>query len=881
MKKRQTAFILLAAAFLVAGCSMDEDFTRRVQPDLDEMRGPGQVEPGRLIVKMKSEPEDPMELAAAFPDLKVISVDRLYKGPEKFEARKREMGLHLWYTVLFDQDVPVTRAASDISAAGDMEVVSYVYPVQYASDPYYPFDDPQLDDQWHYMNFGTRSGEVEGSDINLFPAWEVTTGREDVIVAVTDGGVDYSHEDLAANMWVNEAELYGQPGVDDDGNGYVDDIYGYNFTVKEGSSEMNGAITPEDHGTHVAGTIAAVNNNGIGVSGIAGGDYAKGIPGARIMSCQTNPGSAYIQTAFIYAADNGAVISQNSWSVDRNYASTLAPAMDYFIKYAGLDENRNQVGPMAGGIIIFAAANESTNQSYPADADNVFAVASIGADYEAAYYTNYGSWVEVSAPGGDANKGKQILSTLPGNKYGLMQGTSMACPHVSGVAALVVSAFGQDGFTNEDCWDILLNGTRDIIYDYNPNMKGMLGTGLIDADICMKSFGVEPPDAVDDLEALSSGGSSVVLQWTVPSDIDSYKPTKFNVFASPSSLADLDPSNPGSDVVVSEVLTGKLEPGDVIVDTVYGLTPMTEFHFRVQAEDNMGSVSDLSNEVVYSTLGNTPPVITPVNGTEVTIKVYESARLDFNITDVDKDELTYELEPGSTAVTSSFYEGTISVVINGLNAPKTDVETTYKGTITVTDGFEEVSMDFYYTIIPNSAPELVMPVEPQIINSFSEALELDMSSYFRDADNEVLAYTVSTASGTVLRTTMTADVLRITANAYGMDTVTVTASDAAAEKATCTFVVLSRDGGRAADFYPNPVVDTLNVRTGEAVTAAEVTVKSASGATVFSEDGLSISPFAPAAIDMTSFAGGMYKVTLTYTAADGSTKTITTDIAKL
>ena len=114
-----------------------------------------------------------------------------------------------------------------------------------------------------------------------------------------------------------------------------------------------------------------------------------------------------------------------------------------------------------------------------------------------------------------------------------------------------------------------------------------------------------------------------------------------------------------------------------------------------------------------------------------------------------------------------------------------------------------------------------------------------------------------------------------------MDTVTVTASDAAAEKATCTFVVLSRDGGRAADFYPNPVVDTLNVRTGEAVTAAEVTVKSASGATVFSEDGLSISPFAPAAIDMTSFAGGMYKVTLTYTAADGSTKTITTDIAKL
>ena len=879
MKKHQTVIILFSAALFAAGCSVDEDFTRRVQPDFDEMRGPGQVEPGRLIVKMKSEPEDPMALAASFPDLKVTSVERLYKGPEKFEARKREMGLHLWYAVEFDQDVPVTRAASDISATGDMEIVSYVYPAKYVSEPYYPFDDPQLSSQWHYMNFGQGSGEVEGSDINLFPAWDITTGREDVIVAITDGGVDYSHEDLADNMWVNEAELNGRDGVDDDNNGYVDDIYGYNFIASS-----DGSITAEDHGTHVAGTVAAVNNNGKGVSGIAGGDYARGIPGARLMSCQTNNSAgdgAYIQQAFIYAADNGAVISQNSWSVGRDYAPTLNPALEYFIRYAGMDENGNQVGPMAGGIIIFAAANESTNQSYPADDDKVFAVASIGADYEAAYYTNYGEWVEVSAPGGDAYKGKQVLSTLPGNSYGLMQGTSMACPHVSGVAALVVSAFGQQGFTNEDCWDILLNGTRDIIYDYNPDMQGMLGVGLIDAEICMKSFGAEAPDPVTDLEALSSGGSSVVLQWTVPSDIDSYKPNRFNVFASTSSLENLDPENPGSGVIVSEALTGRLEPGDVLVDTVYGLAPLTEFHFRVQSEDNMGSVSALSNEVVYSTLGNTPPVITPVNGTEVTIKVYESARLDFNITDVDKDELTYELEPGSTAVTSSFYEGTISVVINGLNAPKTDVETTYKGTITVTDGFEEVSMDFYYTIIPNSAPELVMPVEPQIINSFSEALELDMSSYFRDADNEVLAYTVSTASGTVLRTTMNADVLRITANAYGMDTVTVTASDAAAEKATCTFVVLSRDGGRAADFYPNPVVDTLNVRTGEAVTAAEVTVKSASGATVFSEDGLSISPFVPAAIDMTSFTGGMYKVTLTYTAADGSTKTITTDIAKL
>lgn len=879
MKKRQTAVILFAAAVLAAGCTMDEDFSRRVQPNPEEMRGPGQVEPGQLIVKMKSEPEDPMALAAAFPELEIKSVSRLYTGPEKFETRKREMGLHLWYAVAFEPTVPVTRAAADLNATGDLEVVSYVYPIKFADEPYYPFNDPQLNNQWHYMNFGTKPGEEEGSSINLFPAWEVTTGREDVIVAITDGGVDYTHEDLAANMWINEAELNGQPGVDDDGNGYVDDIYGYNFTVKEGTNEMNGAITPEDHGTHVAGTVAAVNNNGIGVSGVAGGDYAKGIPGVRLMSCQTSPGSAFIQTAFTYAADNGAVISQNSWSVDRNFASTLKPAMDYFIKFAGMDENGNQVGPMAGGIIIFAAANESTNQSYPADADEVFAVASIGADYEAAYYTNYGEWVEVSAPGGDAYKNKMILSTLPGNSYGQMQGTSMACPHVSGVAALVVSAFGQPGFTNEDCWDILLNGTRDIIYDYNPNMKGLLGTGLIDADICLKSFGVEPPDPVTDLEALSSAGSSVVLQWTVPSDVDSYKPYKFNVFASPSSLENLDPENPGQNVIQHEVLTGKLEPGDVLVDTVYGLTPNIEYHFRVQSEDNMGSVSELSNEVVYATVGNTPPVITPVDGTEVTIKAFESAELNFALSDADNDNLTYELEPGSPAATSGYKDGVVTVRIYGLNAPVTESETTYTGVLTVTDGFDEVSQEFSYTIIPNEEPVLVSAIENRVFNSLSESFTVDLASVFSDADATVLSYGVE-SSGSSVRTSITGSTLTVSPSTFGMDTVTVTVTDEAYATASCSFIVVVRDGSRAADFYPNPVIDVLNVRTGVEATA-QIQIKAANGATVLSETGLAIDPFSPAQIDMSSLAGGMYSVTLNYTAADGSSHTITTDIAKL
>lgn len=878
MKKRLAAILLATAVLFAAGCTMDEDFTRRVQPDPSEMRGPGQVEPGQLIVKMKSEPEDPMALAEAFPDLEIKSVRRLYRGPEKFEARKREMGLHLWYAITFDPSVPVTRAASDIEAKGDMELVSYVYPIKYTDVPEsYPFNDPKLPDQWHYMNFGQSSGLIEGSDINVFPAWEITKGREDVIVAIIDGGIDYSHEDLAANMWVNEAELNGQPGVDDDSNGYIDDIYGYNFIASS-----DGTITPEDHGTHVAGTVGAVNNNGIGVSGVAGGDYANGIPGVRLMSCQTNNSKnegAYIQEAFIYAADNGAVIAQNSWSVDRDYAPVLAPAMNYFIKYAGMDGGV-QVGPMAGGICIFAAANESTNQSYPADADEVFAVASIGADYEAAYYTNYGEWVEVSAPGGDAYKRKQILSTLPNNQYGEMQGTSMACPHVSGVAALVVSAFGQEGFTNDDLWTILSTGVRDIIYEYNPNMKGLLGSGLIDANLCLQLYGPEPPDPVTDLEAISSYGAGVVLQWTVPEDIDSKKPTRFNVFASTSTLADLDPENPGAEVMKAEAPTGDLNAGDKLEYTYTGLRSTTEYYFRVQSVDNMGNVSGLSNEVSATTLANTPPVITPLTETEVTLRVYENARLDFEISDPDGNEMTYEFEPGSPAAVSTINQNVISVSITGLNAPVSDKEVTYKGTITVSDGQAETSVDLYYTIIPNHTPEVVSPIENQVINAISQYVTLDLTQVFGDEDGEPLRYS-ATSAGSILKTNISSSSLTVTANDYGVDTVTVVATDAASASVSCTFVVLVRDGNRAVDFYPNPVVDFLNIRTGEKVTSAQIQVKTSTGSTVLTENGLTISPFSPASIDMTSLTGGMYKVTMTYTAADGSSQSITTDIAKL
>ena len=177
-----------------------------------------------------------------------------------------------------------------------------------------PWNDPQMSLQWHYQNFGDIPYSVAGADINLFDAWKVSTGSPDVVVAIIDGGIDTSHEDLSQNLYVNLAELNGEAGKDDDGNGYVDDIYGFNFCTNEGK------IYPHNHGTHVAGTVAAVNNNGIGVAGVAGGDGSVQT-GVRLMSCQvfdprSGAGQGDFAKALVYACENGASIAQCSWGWD-------------------------------------------------------------------------------------------------------------------------------------------------------------------------------------------------------------------------------------------------------------------------------------------------------------------------------------------------------------------------------------------------------------------------------------------------------------------------------------------------------------------------------------------------------------------------------------
>ncbi len=486
-----------------------------------------------------------------------FSLERLFPECGRFEERTREEGLDTWYIAKFDKSPQLTseivkklRNCSSVELIEfspkmcmyDSKPVSPVgsYPQSAAAATIsrkekFPFNESSdsWGRQWHYNNTGTVMGKPSliGADADVWKAWTLCTGNPDIIVAVVDQGIMYDHEDIAANMWVNAGEIPDN-GIDDDGNGYIDDIYGFNFT--DGNNHIFSSET-QAHGTHVAGTIAAVNNNGIGVNGIAGGS-GKG-DGVRLMCLQSlgegeNGGSgsgiASAVRAVKYAADNGAVICQNSWGYDQQLSwntwtkssfSALRRAMDYFIKYAGVDENGNQEGPMKGGILIFASGNMGVSwQSFPAADNMVVAVSASSYNGNGAVYTNYGDWVDITAPGGDLYLDSEyggIYSTVPGpdgtSSYAYMNGTSMACPHVSGACALAVSYYwGENhrkGLTPEKLRAALLSSAAPINANLSAQYTGKMGAGQLDTYRLLRYM-----DYLEDVPSLNlrTGASEII-----------------------------------------------------------------------------------------------------------------------------------------------------------------------------------------------------------------------------------------------------------------------------------------------------------------------------------------------------------------------------------
>jgi MYXO-CTERM domain-containing protein len=365
-------------------------------------------------------------------------------------------------------------------------------------------------DLWALLQIGTPA------------AWDSATGSG-IVVAVVDTGLDRTHPDIAENVWSNQAEASGTPGVDDDLNGFVDDVHGWDFAYGD-ADPTDGA----GHGTHVSGTIAAVGNNGIGVVGVA---YQAGIMSVKGLDDGGYGTFTGLANAIAYAAENGADVLNNSWGCTGSGCSD-AGVTDALALARNL-----------GCVVTFAAGNSSTDVRYafPANVQDVITVSATGADDSLAWFTNWGYLVDVAAPGGGPDAAsptaayRNILSLratgtgdaslVVGTDYLRQAGTSMAAPHASGVAALVLSA--NASLTVAEVESVIRHSAADQVGDPSldgPGYDPYYGWGRLDAAAAV-ALAPAPPDDPPVLEVVADPLSFDLPQstcggpWSLPLQI--------------------------------------------------------------------------------------------------------------------------------------------------------------------------------------------------------------------------------------------------------------------------------------------------------------------------------------------------------------------------
>ncbi|MFC1552414.1 S8 family serine peptidase [Candidatus Latescibacterota bacterium] len=357
--------------------------------------------------------------------------------------------------ISFSDDLDMEYVARKLSAHPGIE---YAEPVYYQhldvlpNDPFFHPDSVSagLDVEQEYLNF-----------INAPGAWEVATGDSAVVIAIVDSGTDWNHPDLHANVWINPGEAeFPDDGIDNDGNGYIDDVHGWDFygsyidRVVYGDNDPSGVGEP--HGTHTAGIAAAVTNNGIGVASLS--------HNVRYMPVKVGSDSGanlrFGYEGILYAAENGAHVINCSWGA---------------LYYSNTSKEVTETAIALGAIIVGSAGNNNSDDDYyPVGYSNVFGVGSVNTDGTKSSFSNYGSYVDVSAPG------FVIYSTLFDGNYGNMSGTSMAAPIVSALAALIKS--------NHPDWDSdqILAQIAGTSIPFSDDQNGYLrGTGYINAEAAM------------------------------------------------------------------------------------------------------------------------------------------------------------------------------------------------------------------------------------------------------------------------------------------------------------------------------------------------------------------------------------------------------------
>lgn len=393
-----------------------------------------QYESRNLLVQFTQ----PAEVGSVASQSQSRGVDRWSRLESTWDGI-RQLSSDGWYSIQVPNGMDMQQAMQSLALRTDVAFATPDFRLYATATP----NDPGLASTW-----GLSNSRSVGVDIGAKQAWDFGTSSS-VVVAVIDSGIDYNHVDLAANIWRNTDEIAGN-GRDDDGNGYVDDIRGWNFV-----SDNNNPMDDNGHGTHIAGTIGAVGNNATGVAGI---NWSIQMMPLKFLA---RDGSGLLSDAIAaidYARVNGAKIINASWG-GGGFSSALQSAIQRF-------QN-------AGGIFVAAAGNEGSNNavvaSYPANYNltNIVSVASSTSTDGLSSFSNYGTNVDIAAPGSN------IYSTLPGNRYGSMSGTSMATPHVAGAMALL---WGQNpSVTARQLIDAVMQNTDDVLR--GPTQHGRLDVG--------------------------------------------------------------------------------------------------------------------------------------------------------------------------------------------------------------------------------------------------------------------------------------------------------------------------------------------------------------------------------------------------------------------
>jgi subtilisin family serine protease len=458
--------------------------------------------------------------------------------------------------------------------------------VEYAQPNYILYaleipNDTRFADLWGMNNTGQTGGVVD-ADIDAVEAWDVFQGSHDVVVAVIDTGVDYTHPDLVDNIWTNPGEIAGN-GIDDDGNGFIDDIHGWDFA--------NGDADPmddNDHGTHCSGTIGGAANNAQGVAGV---NWNVSIMGLKFLTSGGSGSTADAVSCIEYATLMGVDVMSNSWGgggADATLEAAIQAAYDadiFFVAAAGNSGSNNDVSP-----------------NYPSNYDVPNVIAVLATDHndnpvnEPGWWsTSYGATtVDIGAPG------LHIWSTTPGNTYSDFSGTSMATPHVAGAMAMLRGRFPNISV------DAGKNLLMTIGNDPLASLDGMCVSG---ARLNLLKLIADPdsisPGDVADLTVIDVASNWAQLQWTAPGDDgNTGTPSSYDVRFSTMPISDeaaWDAATP---------VAGAPDPGAAgTVETmqVAGLDVSTMYYFAVRAKDEYGNMGGLSNEASVTTLG--PPTI--------------------------------------------------------------------------------------------------------------------------------------------------------------------------------------------------------------------------------------------------------------------------------